>query len=287
MAQRQDAGRPAVSADHHDESRAHVPSTSIVTCWMRALESRKPEETRLIFDPFAERLCGSGAHVQNLLDGFLMKTSHQTEFWLDMMASRTRWLDDAIVATQPKQLVILGSGLDSRAWRMDALRSAEVFELDFPEVLHAKTTLLRAENPVGGWHAVPANLGKDDWVSSLAVAGFHPERTTVWVMEGLTGYLTLQELDVLLGKITAASAEGSSMFATFTGQGSGQETNMHKTSWNSTREVKTYLAKHGWAADAERIQDVAAGYGRGKHIPENWEYYFATASKARAASGGG
>jgi len=221
------------------------------------------------------------------LDEFLMKTSHQTDVWLDMMASRTRWLDDAIITAKPKQLVILGSGLDSRAWRMDALRATEVFELDFQEVLHAKIALLKEESPVGGWHAVPANLGKDDWVSRLVTAGFHSERTTVWVLEGLTGYLTLQELDDLFGKISASSAEGSSVLATFTGLGSGLETSMHKTLWNSTREVETFLANHGWAADAVRIQDRAAGYGRGKHIPESWEYYFATASKARAASGGG
>eukprot|EP00930_Biecheleria_cincta_P072382 TRINITY_DN59789_c0_g1_i1.p1 TRINITY_DN59789_c0_g1~~TRINITY_DN59789_c0_g1_i1.p1 ORF type:complete len:288 (-),score=57.86 TRINITY_DN59789_c0_g1_i1:299-1162(-) len=286
MAQPGDAGQPATSAEHHDEARAKVPSTSIVTCWMRALESRKPESSRLIFDPFAERLCGSGAHAQRLLDESLMKTSNQVDFWLDMMASRTRWLDDAIVAAKPTQLVIVGSGLDSRAWRMNALSLAEIFELDFPEVLHAKATLLDAENPVGCWHAVPANLGKDDWLSSLALAGFHHGHATVWLLEGLTGYLTPQELDALFGKITAASAAGSSILATFTGLGSGQETNMHKTSWNSTREVETFLANYGWAADAQRIQDIAAGYGRAKHIPESWEYYFCKASRAQAACRG-
>lgn len=286
MAQPGDAVQPAISAEHHDEARAKVPSTSIVTCWMRALESRKPEETRLIFDQFAERLCGSGKHAQKLMDESLMKTSHQIEFWLDMMASRTRWLDDAIAAAKPKQLVILGSGLDSRAWRINELCMSEVFELDFPEVLHAKSTLLEADNPVGGWHAVPANLGKDDWVSSLALAGFHPEHATVWLLEGLTGYLTPQELDALFGQITAASAVGSSMLATFTGQGSGQETSMHKTSWKSTQEVETFLAKYGWAADARRIQDIAAGYGRAKHIPDSWEYYLSNSSRAQAACGG-
>jgi len=46
---------------------------------------------------------------------------------------RTVILDRAITAAPPpEQLVILGAGLDSRAWRLDDLKDTVVFEVDHP-----------------------------------------------------------------------------------------------------------------------------------------------------------
>ena len=46
---------------------------------------------------------------------------------------RTVVLDRAIATGPPaEQLVILGSGLDSRAWRLDCLKDTAVFEVDYP-----------------------------------------------------------------------------------------------------------------------------------------------------------
>lgn len=275
---------PAGSAEHHDQARTRVPSTSIVTCWMRAIESKKPEEVRLISDPFAELLCGSDA--QKLVEEFPFKTSDQLQFWVDFMATRTRWFDDAITAAKPLQMVILGAGLDSRAWRMYALSGTEIFEVDFPEVLHSKLTLLSGNAPRANFHSVPANVCKDDWVASLRSSGFQPERPSVWLLEGLTGYLTQEELDNLFRKIGTESAVGSTILATFTSSGSGHETSMHKTTWESADHVEAFLGTYGWVAQTCPFRDIASEYGREKHIPTNWEYFFSTASRAPAASGG-
>ncbi len=46
---------------------------------------------------------------------------------------RTVILDRALAASPPvEQVVILGAGLDSRAWRLDSLKDTVVFEVDFP-----------------------------------------------------------------------------------------------------------------------------------------------------------
>jgi methyltransferase (TIGR00027 family) len=46
---------------------------------------------------------------------------------------RTVILDRALNSSLPlEQLVILGAGLDSRAWRLDSLKDTIVFEVDFP-----------------------------------------------------------------------------------------------------------------------------------------------------------
>jgi O-methyltransferase involved in polyketide biosynthesis len=50
----------------------------------------------------------------------------------DVLAPRSIVIDDALKARLNPQLVILGAGLDGRAWRMRELAAADVFELDHP-----------------------------------------------------------------------------------------------------------------------------------------------------------
>lgn len=142
--------------------------------------------------------------VERIRDlSWLEKSPHPMAFWVDMMALRTRWLDDAIVdvlgstGSVFRQVVVLGAGLDARAWRLEALRGVAVFEVDFSEVLKAKGTLLEGCEPIATLRAVPANLAEDDWAANLADAGFSRDEDSVWLLEGLTGYLTSEELQDL------------------------------------------------------------------------------------------
>src|SRR5258708_4281027 len=51
------------------------------------------------------------------------------------MMLRTRAIDDAIIEAVndgARQLVVVGAGLDARAWRLPALRECVVFEVDHP-----------------------------------------------------------------------------------------------------------------------------------------------------------
>jgi len=50
-----------------------------------------------------------------------------------MMVVRTVAIDEAVREKHSPQLVILGAGLDGRAWRMPELADALVFELDHPD----------------------------------------------------------------------------------------------------------------------------------------------------------
>ena len=50
----------------------------------------------------------------------------------EVIAPRTVAIDDAVRARRVPQLVIVGAGLDDRAWRMPELASADVFEIDHP-----------------------------------------------------------------------------------------------------------------------------------------------------------
>src|SRR4051812_11317299 len=59
-----------------------------------------------------------------------------------MMIARTVEIDDAIRAAAHPQVVILGAGLDGRAWRMPELRDVRVFEVDHPDTQREKRARL-------------------------------------------------------------------------------------------------------------------------------------------------
>ena len=66
---------------------------------------------------------------------------------------RTLVLDRAVLAALPAsgiqldQLVILGAGFDSRAWRLPHLETTIVFEVDHPDTQTVKRERARASSP--------------------------------------------------------------------------------------------------------------------------------------------
>ena len=53
--------------------------------------------------------------------------------WSKMMVARTVAIDEAVRDAASPQVVILGAGLDGRAWRMSELADVTVFEVDHPD----------------------------------------------------------------------------------------------------------------------------------------------------------
>jgi methyltransferase (TIGR00027 family) len=116
------------------------------------------------------------------------------------------------------QVVLLGAGYDSRAYRLPGLRSAVVFEIDHPATQATKRRL------VGG--AVPAerrahvrfvgvDLMRDDLAAALRGAGFSSELRTVVVWEGVTNYLTAEAVDTTLRGLAGIAAGGSRIVFTY------------------------------------------------------------------------
>ncbi len=129
------------------------------------------------------------------------------------MAVRTRFFDGFFRdATQAgiRQAVILASGLDARAYRLDWPAGMTVFEVDQPQVIAFKTTTLAdlGAEPTTDRRAVAVDL-RHDWPAALVDAGFDHTQPTAWIAEGLLGYLPPEAQDRLLDNISALSAKGS------------------------------------------------------------------------------
>jgi methyltransferase (TIGR00027 family) len=109
---------------------------------------------------------------------------------------RTRYLDDILderIARGCRQVVILGSGLDTRAVRKQAT-GVVYFELDDKATLDLKRARFAEHGIEAAPTLIPANYVTDDWIALLAENGFGFELPTHIIWEGNTMYLTRNDM---------------------------------------------------------------------------------------------
>jgi methyltransferase (TIGR00027 family) len=144
------------------------------------------------------------------------KLGEQRRVFVHVLA-RTRAIDDKLCAgirDEAVQVVILGAGYDSRAYRMqELLRRAIVFEVDRPPTQELKKVRVREvlgqapKNVV----FVPTDFTTEDLGSALPKAGYHAEQKTVFVLEGVSSYLPESGMDATLRFVAGNSAPGSTI----------------------------------------------------------------------------
>jgi methyltransferase (TIGR00027 family) len=132
----------------------------------------------------------------------------------EIIAPRTVAIDDALREGPRSQVVILGAGLDGRAWRMTELHDTETYEVDQPASQRDKR-----ERAVGLGdrqpHFVPVQFGRDDLAAALESAGHHAGEPTTWIWEGVVPYLTSGEVAATLDEVARRSAPGSRLIINY------------------------------------------------------------------------
>lgn len=132
------------------------------------------------------------------------------------MIARTVAIDDAVRDAASPQLVILGAGLDGRAFRMPELRDAVVFEVDHPDSQRDKRARVASLAPAAREiRFVPVDFTRDDLDTALAQAGHDPTRPTTWIWEGVVMYLTPADVEATLAIIERRSAPASRLIVLY------------------------------------------------------------------------
>jgi len=126
-------------------------------------------------------------------------------------------LDRAIACAAPiAQLVILGAGFDTRAWRLDGLADAVVFEVDHPDTQAMKRERAAARpTKAREVRFVSTDFHRDGLAASLLAAGYDVGCPTFWLWEGVTVYLKPEAVAANLAALAALSAPGSSVALTY------------------------------------------------------------------------
>ena len=128
----------------------------------------------------------------------------------EVVVPRTVAIDDAIGAAAHHQVVIVGAGLDSRPWRLGALREAAVFAVDHPASQADARERSAGLVPISqSLELVAVDLARDPLEPALQRASHDPSAPTTWVWEGVVPYLTAPEVETTLAALARRSASGS------------------------------------------------------------------------------
>ncbi len=133
-----------------------------------------------------------------------------------VMVVRTVTIDDAVREKGAPQLVILGAGLDGRAYRMGELAETVVFEIDHPDSQRDKRSRVGAlAARAKEVRFVSVDFTRDSLAEAIERAGHDPARPTTWLWEGVIMYLTLEEIEATLRVVAGRSAPGSRLIGVY------------------------------------------------------------------------
>ena len=137
---------------------------------------------------------------------------------------RTRVIDDLAreaIRGGIDQLVLLGAGYDSRAFRLEEAASIACFEVDHPATQNAKRERLMAHlgRMPKNVHFVEIDFEKDSLGCELEKAGFKREASAIVVWEGVVSYLTEPAVANNLAVLARLLAPRSQLIFTYVHKG--------------------------------------------------------------------
>ncbi len=265
-----------------------VATTALLAAAARARESAGVYP--LFHDPYARRLAGvEGIKLLERLDadvpeaagliGVVIRT-----YFMD------RQLERLLVDRSVSQVVLLGAGMDTRAYRMNSAGKSEgvanqitprnqgdeirFFEVDDPELLklkeyrlHGASTLPHIQRiPVGG------DLESTDLADLLVGHGLDPALPIAWIVEGLFIYLQESSVHRLLSSITHLSVPGSHLLCdivsrTLLAHGMTSGLRQHFATGGFSMQFGTddpavLLGKYGWQAVVHTMSSIGVSAGK-------------------------
>ncbi|MFB5189748.1 SAM-dependent methyltransferase [Alicyclobacillus fastidiosus] len=190
----------------------------------RALETIESPRIRLFNDPYSKNFLSAPLRIAELL----FRTPLVRQFIHGVMdnrwpgafysgVARTRLIDDVLrssVQDGINQVVILGAGFDTRAYRLPELRTCAVFEVDHPSTLEVKKGVISRLPTMNTEHVrfVAIDFVEQSLEEILLKAGFDKSNSAMFIWEGVTNYLTADAVDQTLRFIANCASDTRLVF---------------------------------------------------------------------------
>jgi methyltransferase (TIGR00027 family) len=194
-------------------TRSSITAAGIAVA--RAVESEKPEGVRICYDPYAEKFLNRIFYQFTrffIVSGYTERTGPGVTGFL---VARCRSMDDLLQENLDdglQQLVILGAGYDSRAYRFEQLKlGVKVFEVDLPatqanKIKKVESILKKLPEYVT---YVSVDFTQETLGNRLLENGFDEHLKTLFIWEGVVMYLNQQAVENTLDFIVHHSGSGS------------------------------------------------------------------------------
>jgi methyltransferase (TIGR00027 family) len=226
----------------------------------RAIENGRSD--RLFFDPFAAKLATPEAEAIALED--------PEEDGRAYLAVRTRFFDDFLLnpAHVVSQIVSLGAGMDTRAFRLNWTEGTKYYEIDYPEVLNYKDATLKDTPTTCQRYSIAIDLADPCWIQQILKQGYDKSIPSIWLMEGLLYYLSEPEAHALLKTIMDLTTTGSFLGLDLLNQSCKESTydefyqGYFRSGFDNPEEL---LATYDWEAEVVQPGEEGANFNRYIH----------------------
>ena len=251
---------------------------------LRAVESVKPHDERVCYDPFAVDFLGGTFSLiaknrcmipsQLLMRVVVWYCERISPGGFGSIIAQTRHIDDYLMRCIHggiKQLVILGAGYDSRAYRFDELKGkVKVFEVDNPATQRVKAEKVKKIFGFLPNHViyVPIDFDKDKLDERLFESGYDRNLKTLFIWEGVTFYITAEAVDETLAFVAKNSGEGSSIIFNYIFQSVVDGTTKLEEAKKWRRQLERYGEPPTFGIEEGTTEEFLAerGFGQVKNM---------------------
>jgi len=258
-----------------------VSFTAKVMAATRAVETQRPDA--LFTDPLAAKLAGKEA-----IEAAIPLLEEYEKQGRPFASVRTRFFDDFLnkYSQHIRQIVLLGSGMDTRAFRLNWPNGTHVYEIDQSDVILYKESILTGIIPNCNRYSICADLKESNWVNLLLEQGYQPSEPSIWLLEGFLYYLNPKQVENLLTNIRNLSASGSYFGADVINSIICNGSDEWSKYWlSSCDNPESFFAAYGWRASAIQPGEEEAAFGRftyqfpPRNIPDAPHIFFVVAVK--------
>ena len=237
-----------------------------------AIEQYEPPQRRLVSDDLALSILPAGQRAVvramrwPLLRRLTISAGERAVpgSW-SLITSRKRYIDDKLDEALPNidSVVVLGAGMDTRAYRLARRSDIPVFEVDLPvNIARKKAAVAQAIGAVpASVRLVPADFEHDDLISALTGLGYRTDARTFFIWEGVTQYLSQDAVRATLVALRTAAPPGSRLVFTYVRRDFIEGANMYDAAilykrfrqrqqvWRfglDPEQVSAFVAEYGW-----------------------------------------
>ena len=184
---------------------------------MRAIEASRPPDKRICYDPIARALVNP---IMVFVSKLVIDSGIYDRFFapgvgaIEFITARERYIDDflkACLSEELDQVVILGVGFDTRAYRSAGIEQIRVFEVDHPTTQEVKLKRLKKVIDPLPDHVtfIPVDFDTNTLAERLLASSYNEQGKTLFIWQGVTMYLTPKGIDSTLAFITNHSGPDS------------------------------------------------------------------------------
>lgn len=198
--------------------------TAQYMAFFRALETQRTITDRLFSDPYAIHFLDSklrlAVHLSkyHIVSKYISNTiNKKIPGAFSSGIARTKYIDELLqkaVSNGAKQVILLGAGFDTRAVRLDFLKTIPVIEIDHPNTSNFKAEIY--QNRIG---KIPENVRflqidfNKQSLDQLAIQNnLDFSKPTVVIWEGVTNYLTEEAVKSTFSFISEFTPNSSVIF---------------------------------------------------------------------------